>query len=87
MADEAISEQETGGGFGCLMFLVIIVIIVAIGFGIAECHKTTFEKCIEQTAPTAEARELRASLPDERSYRMILEHACNLSIESGWRPD
>ena len=86
MADEVSSEQETGGGCGCLTILVVIAIIVAIGFGIAECHKTTWEKCLDQAAQTTAARSWEWRYSDD-TYRSLLETTCELSLGSGWRPD
>ena len=87
MAGEVSSEQETGGGCGCLTILVVIAIIVAIGFGVAECHKTTFEQCIDQTAWFYERDSFLRLVPDAGERRMLLERACEIAIETGWRPD
>lgn len=85
MADEASPEQETGGGCGCLTFLVIIAIIVGIGFGIAECHKTTWEKCLDQAAQVVPADDWEGY--SDGAYRLYLETVCEISLRSGWRPD
>ena len=86
MADEASSEQEAGGGCGCLTFLVIIAIIVGIGFGIAECHKTTWEKCLDEAAQVTAVYNWEQRYSDD-VYRSLLEGVCRASLRSGWRPD
>ena len=70
---------------GCLTGIVLVIAIV-IGLEIADCHQTTFEKCVEERliASDADTYETMIGTHYAPEVRRRIENFCDFIIENDY---
>ena len=73
------------GKAGCLTGIMLIIVIV-VGLEIADCHQTTFEKCVEERLIASEGEQYSTITGTyyDPALRRRIENFCDFIIENDY---